>query len=268
MRRGLSLRVRPGRARVRRPAARTAAVRSTPDPTDARSEHRFRRRAARHAADPTPPPDREPPGHPVPLPARDPTPSSGRLRARRLADRPRRSRDGPPDEAGRRSSRWAGRGAPAAGPNAGCRGREHGLRTDRGHAGRRPAGAEGRRDRRRAAAGAAAPGRRRGAGCGAPARRPRRARRAARRRCAAACSRSPASSGTPCPVGRQGSRPLPCAVRRVVGSHRGDGRRRADRDGAREARAGGAGRHGRVHTSRLLPVRDVIVTLGRHARVK
>jgi len=195
----------------------------------------------------------------VPPPAWDPTPSSGRLRARRLADRPRRSRDGPPDEAGRRSSRWAVRGAPAAVPNAGCRGREHGLRTDRGHADRRPAGAEGRRGRREAAE-AAAPDRRRGAGCGAPARRPRRARRAARRRCAAACSRSPASSGTPCPVGRHGSRSLPCAVRRVVGSHRGDGRRRADRDRARGSRAGGAGRHGRVHTSRLLPVRDVIVT--------
>ena len=168
MRPGLSPRVRPGRARVRRPTARTAAVRSTSDPTDARSKHRFRRRAARHAADPTPPPDREPPGHPVPLPARVPTPSSGRLRARRLADRRRRSRDGPPDEAGRRSSRWAGRGAPAAGRNAGCRGTEHGLRTDRGHAGRRPAGAEGRRGRR-----GAAEGRRLRAVAAAPAAAPR-----------------------------------------------------------------------------------------------
>jgi hypothetical protein len=44
----------------------------------------------------------------------------------------------------------------------------------------------------------------------------RRARRAARRRCAAACSRSPASSATPCLVRRQRSRSPRCVMRRTV----------------------------------------------------
>jgi hypothetical protein len=44
----------------------------------------------------------------------------------------------------------------------------------------------------------------------------RRARRAARRRCAAACSRSPASSATPCLVRRHRSRSPRCVMRRTV----------------------------------------------------